>query len=107
MHYPLFLTWLSIILILVDIGTNFFDGSDAIAWDTETFAYQAIGNIIYVWSWLKKMVAQCNHVHSDAIARDTKSFAYQAIGLLAQRMPQLFKYSLSVPLHMEYFFSLV
>lgn len=55
----------------------------------------------------KKLVAQCNHVHSDAIARDTKSFAYQAIGLLAQRMPQLFKYSLSVPLHMECFFSLV
>ena len=29
---------------------------------------------------------------SDATAKDTKIFAFQAIGLLAQRMPQLFRF---------------
>ena len=28
----------------------------------------------------------------DAISRETRTFAYQAIGMLAQRMPQLFRY---------------
>lgn len=54
MHYPLY-NLIVYILILVDGGTNCFDGSDAIAWDTETLAYQAIWNNIYVWSWKKKI----------------------------------------------------
>lgn len=52
-------------------------------------------------------MVQSNHCHLDTIARDTKTFAYQAIGLLAQRMPQLFKYSLSHSIHIFFDLGLV